>query len=188
MATLKSLVDETTVIKNELKSCHTNLKNNLIAKGVVCSGSDKVSDLVNKINKITSISSVVCGDNYIERVDNNVYYPNSTYVSVEKMPLIVSYTNFKFKGNYRLSIPFYGSGSTTWMFVYHKRGSETVKVVENSSGANGVTVVIDLIDVRKDDIIEIKACKNQSSSNNNIKGISFRCDFVFSCGGEICKV
>ena len=29
MATLKNLVDETTNIKDELKTCHTNLKNNL---------------------------------------------------------------------------------------------------------------------------------------------------------------
>ena len=30
MSTLKQLVDETTNIKNELKTCHTNLKSNLI--------------------------------------------------------------------------------------------------------------------------------------------------------------
>jgi hypothetical protein len=52
MATLKSLVDETTVIKNELKSCHTNLKNNLIAKGVECSDTDKMSSLVNKVGSV----------------------------------------------------------------------------------------------------------------------------------------
>ena len=34
MATLKQLVDETTNIKNELKTCHANLKTNLIDKGV----------------------------------------------------------------------------------------------------------------------------------------------------------
>ena len=49
MATLKSLVDETTNIKNELKTCHTNLKNNLIEKGVECSDSDKMLALINKV-------------------------------------------------------------------------------------------------------------------------------------------
>ena len=53
MATLKSLVDETTVIKNELKTCHTNLKNNLSAKGVGVLNSDKMPSLINKINDIT---------------------------------------------------------------------------------------------------------------------------------------
>ena len=43
MATLKSLVDETGNIKNELAECHANLKNNLIAKGVECGDNDKMS-------------------------------------------------------------------------------------------------------------------------------------------------
>ena len=49
MATLKSLVDETTNIKNELVICHSNLKNNLIEKGVECSDTDKMSSLIDKI-------------------------------------------------------------------------------------------------------------------------------------------
>ena len=53
MATLKSLVDETSNIKNELKTCHTNLKNNLSAKGIGVSSSDKIPSLINKINDIT---------------------------------------------------------------------------------------------------------------------------------------
>lgn len=52
MSTLKQLVDETTNIKNELKTCHTNLKNNLANKGVECSNSDKLLTLVNKIKNI----------------------------------------------------------------------------------------------------------------------------------------
>ena len=52
MATLKSLVDETTNIKNELKICHTNIKNNLVEKGVECSDSDKLLSLVDKVNLV----------------------------------------------------------------------------------------------------------------------------------------
>ena len=52
MATLKSLVDETGNIKDELKTCHINLKNNLIAKGVECSDSDKMLSLINKVDYI----------------------------------------------------------------------------------------------------------------------------------------
>ena len=52
MATLKSLIDETSNIKNELKTCHTNLKNNLIAKGVECSDTDKMSSLIDKVESI----------------------------------------------------------------------------------------------------------------------------------------
>ena len=52
MATLKSLVDETTNIKNELKTCHTNLKNNLVEKGVDASSSDKMATLIDKVRGI----------------------------------------------------------------------------------------------------------------------------------------
>ena len=53
MATLKSLVDETSNIKNELIECHTNLKNNLIAKGVECSKDDKLFSLINKTAELS---------------------------------------------------------------------------------------------------------------------------------------
>lgn len=52
MSTLKQLVDETTNIKNELKTCHTNLKSNLIEKGVECSDADKLLSLVSKVGEI----------------------------------------------------------------------------------------------------------------------------------------
>lgn len=52
MTTLKSLVDETTNIKDELVECHTNLKNNLIEKGVECSDADKMPTLINKVNDV----------------------------------------------------------------------------------------------------------------------------------------
>ena len=62
MATLKSLVDETTNIKNELVECHTNLKNNLIAKGVECSEDDKMSSLVDKIDSIVVSDNAIAGE------------------------------------------------------------------------------------------------------------------------------
>lgn len=52
MSTLKQLVDETTNIKNELKTCHANLKTNLIDKGVECSNTDKLLSLANKVGEI----------------------------------------------------------------------------------------------------------------------------------------
>ena len=52
MATLKSLVDETTNIKNELKTCHANLKNNLVGKGVEVSSGDKLATLVDKVKNL----------------------------------------------------------------------------------------------------------------------------------------
>lgn len=62
MTTLKNLVDETTNIKNELVSCHSNLKNNLIKKGVKCSSTDKMSSLIDKIDGIVVGDNVVAGE------------------------------------------------------------------------------------------------------------------------------
>ena len=49
MSTLKKLVDETTNIKDEIITCHANLKTNLINKGVECSDTDKLLSLVGKV-------------------------------------------------------------------------------------------------------------------------------------------
>ena len=70
MATLKSLVNETTNIKNELKTCHTNLKNTLIEKGVECSDSDKLLSLINKV------------DNIVTEKHNFPVFLNSFFISI----------------------------------------------------------------------------------------------------------
>ncbi len=54
MTTLKSLVDETTNIKDELVTCYTNLKNNLVDKGVEVLPSDKMLILIAKVNNVSS--------------------------------------------------------------------------------------------------------------------------------------
>lgn len=54
MSTLSELVSETTVIKNNLSTCHSNLKTKLQEKGVEVSDSDKITDLINKIDDIQS--------------------------------------------------------------------------------------------------------------------------------------
>ena len=52
MSTLKQLVDETSNIKNELKTCHDNLKSNLSSKGIYVDSTDKMQTLIDKINNI----------------------------------------------------------------------------------------------------------------------------------------
>lgn len=76
MPTLKNLVDETTNIKNELKECHANLKNNLTEKGVECDDADKFSSLVNKISSIKFVDFGY-GDSFLID-DNSFLTPLST--------------------------------------------------------------------------------------------------------------
>ena len=79
MATLKSLVDETSNIKNELKTCHTNLKNNLVNKGVNVSNSDKFSSLINKVKDISIGKKWASGSNVVG--SNYKYITGYNYIS-----------------------------------------------------------------------------------------------------------
>ena len=73
MSTLKQLVDETTNIKNELKTCHTNLKNNLIEKGVECSDTDKLLRLANKVGEIELGKKFIKGITYQNSDNSNLF-------------------------------------------------------------------------------------------------------------------
>lgn len=73
MSTLKQLVDETTNIKNELKTCHANLKNNLIEKGIECSDTDKLLSLVNKVGEIELGKKWASGEHIVNFPSTFVY-------------------------------------------------------------------------------------------------------------------
>ena len=51
-----SLVSELNNIADELVECHTNLKNALIAKGVECSDTDKMSSLIDEVIYMKTIN------------------------------------------------------------------------------------------------------------------------------------
>lgn len=54
MSTLKSLVDETTNIKNELVTCHTDLKTILTDKSIDLTGNEKLLDLISEVGNISN--------------------------------------------------------------------------------------------------------------------------------------
>lgn len=54
-STLKELVDETGLIKNELVSCKDNLKNNLINLDISIDGNEKLSYLISKVKDVKSL-------------------------------------------------------------------------------------------------------------------------------------
>nr|DAO63374.1 MAG TPA: hypothetical protein [Caudoviricetes sp.] len=87
MATLKQLVDETTKIKNELKTCHTNLKNNLIDKGVECSNTDKLLSLANKVGEIELGKKWASGEHIVNFPSTFVY---SVEIDLSNLPFTPS--------------------------------------------------------------------------------------------------
>ena len=89
MATLKNLVDETTNIKNELKECHTNLKNNLIEKGVECSDTDKLLSLVGKVGEIELGKKWASGEHIVNFPSTFVYSVEIDLSNLSFIPSVV---------------------------------------------------------------------------------------------------
>lgn len=123
MTTLKTLVDETTNIKNELINCRTNLKNNLIEKDVECSDIDKISSLIDKVNNIKGFK-MVPGDTC--SIPGFVSKSNNTTTTMN----VVTDFSITMGGNLRLSLCYwlnihYGSTLYAQIIVTVKRNSET---------------------------------------------------------------
>ena len=126
MATLKNLVDETTNIKNELVTCHSNLYNALIEKGVdiLPTDSKKMSNLIEKVKSIKAYPSRVnVGDNH------SVFFDSTTYLETGLSYVdVVSFSNFVIPGNYRASIYAKTRDSTYkgYVRVEHRRNGEVI--------------------------------------------------------------
>lgn len=104
MATLSQLVTETTTIKNNLVSCHTNLKNNLTKKGVQCSSTDKLLSLANKVGEIetgkkwVSGSTSSSGNRTVFRKWSDASDYNTYYITIP-LSFKPSYVIVAYKGN-----------------------------------------------------------------------------------------
>ena len=110
MATLKELVDETTKIKNELVTCHTNLKTNLSNKGISISSSEKLSKLVSKVNSLQNIGDVKKGTT-VDVLVENLDLPTPTF----------NYTQYTFK-----DASFHETDTELFIFLtYNTSGSST---------------------------------------------------------------
>ena len=97
MATLKSLVDETTNIKNELVACHDNLSDILTSKNVSDLASDKLSDLVNKVKLLKPMDLYLYNEgdensritgNWSSgyKLGNGTFVKNSSYIELKALP------------------------------------------------------------------------------------------------------
>lgn len=89
MSTLKQLVDETTNIKNELKTCHTNLKSNLMKKGVECSDTDKLLNLVGKVGEIELGKKWANGEHIVNFPSTFVYSVEIDLSNLSFIPSVV---------------------------------------------------------------------------------------------------
>lgn len=102
MSTLKQLVNETTNIKNELKTCHSNLKTNLIDKGVQILEEDKILNLVRKIADIKELkfaigtTSVTKDGSY--RINGLDFKPNLVIMTYDDSRISLIFSEMEFVG------------------------------------------------------------------------------------------
>ena len=163
MATLKSLVDETSNIKDELKTCHTNLKNNLSSKGVSVSSEDKINNLINKISEINTAPIVVAGNSVtlLSTPKRSTYLQLNSGVLFSFMPTI--------SGSIRFSFNFWCSGYSGVCEIIQKRGTTTIKttsikIPQTTSNSLSTITTADISDIKPKDIIEV-AIQTSGSTN-----------------------
>lgn len=170
MATLKELVNEVTTIKNELKTCHTNLKNNLASKGVTVASSDKIASLINKIPSISTATKVSASDNVLisfigsDRLTDVITVPGTASGST-KVPLCVF--NFKnpFVGSLRLYMEAYSKSYWSYAKFKFVKNGQQVKLV--SFSAQSSTFSVDFTNISKNDVIEIYVYQTLNTQNQS---------------------
>ena len=168
MATLKSLVNETTNIKNELKTCHTNLKDNLISKGVECSDSDKKSSLIDKVEDIERVKNVTISDNVLFDV-SKTSYTTSSYTEDEIYSFYIA-----LNGSLRVSARISSTGtlnSGAKSIFKLVRNGEIIETSNTfSTNSNPLAISYDFKDIKNGDYIKIYAWQTQYTTNiNNVK-------------------
>ena len=173
MATLKSLVDETTNIKNELIECHGNLKNILISKYVECTDNDKLSSLIAKIPTLKVQTNVPIPGTAIQ-----LYYrPNEK--SANKETIVDTFEYSGIEGSIKMQFQLQGANANgTYGYVKIERGGvivydETVTVKSSSY----VKCSLDL-DVKNGDIITLSQKHSQGSYYCYTKEVLISCDYL----------
>ena len=173
MATLKNLVDETTNIKNELITCHTNLRNNLIAKGVECSDTDKMTSLIDKVDSLNVIKgSASPGEVLFILFDKKEYAPTK-----QTTPILTS-QKVKIEGGYRVQFTCGSINNVVIKYgVKHMRNNTVVsQKMFNYSSYAYTSYTYDFSDVRKDDFFEFYAVGDASGTYLHMKDISVSCE------------
>lgn len=171
MATLKNLVDETTVIKNELKTCHTNLKNNLVSKGVTVSSNDKMLNLINKISSISTVTKIVASDNVLfncisstNNTDNSISVPGNGSQAL-------SILNFQsiFTGSIRIDLTAWSKSYSSYVKIDFVKNGTKLKTFSVSNSP--AIISYDFNNILKGDTLTIQVYHSFNSNNLSV-GVS----------------
>ena len=151
MTTLKSLVDETTNIKNEIVECNTNLSRILISKNVEVSEQDKMSDLIEKVDLSLDNNKLFLYNNGVfKQYDHNVLKIGNVYGN---SALNNNYINLKINTTSSSQWSYIGLSSTNTVDIsdYNKL---KVKVKYNKFTPNGSSSIETLATLRKENSLD----------------------------------
>lgn len=177
MTTLKSLVDETTKIKDELVTCYTNLKNNLVAKGVECGSKEKMSTLIGKVGDVKVIPNVIAGDSTvifgtIERIGSTSSTPG--YWNYD---LIKFYVN----GSVRLNFDIYTSKRYgKFKFILTSNSGVVKHESQVFEGVSGQTTLYtyDIDNIENGDVLSLDVTGMNSSYSSSLNNLKISCDGI----------
>ena len=176
MATLKSLVDETTDIKDELKACHSNLKNTLIEKGVECSDNDKMSSLIDKVGDVEQVNKVIASSKVL--INANL----ATYTSTGTAEEEVYAFYMGLVGSVRISAKLRSTGALNtparMVFRLTRNGKTTYASQTFATNNSQITASYDFNDVQNGDLIKVAAWSTDTYCNTVISNLTIGGDII----------
>lgn len=177
MATLKSLVDETINIKNELVECRDTLKQILINKEIeVLESENKLSNLIDEVREISTPINTIIGENYQMLHDTSEKYNELTEYVVVLQHTMLTKGYVTAKASVRSGY----SGAKTYMKIVQRRGSVIIKEEEIESPTNEPVYLSVNLETIPKDVVEyhIKANTTGPGRNAILEDQSIKCNLV----------
>ena len=173
MATLKELVNETTNIKDELKTCHSNLSSALTEKGVSVTSEDKMPNLIDKINSLKVQTNIPIAGTGV------VLYYREEEKATKYETTVDTFTYNGEDGSVRVSFLLAGASNGD-CYAYIKLNRNNTLINDKTVTINSSSYVkcsVDL-DVKKGDTITLSQKFYIGSSYCYSKYTTISCDYL----------
>ena len=161
MTTLKSLVDETTNIKNELVECRDALTQILINKKIENLGSEnKLSALINEVSNIPTVSTCEISDNILFSCE---YNKSIGFTALNQFQVMWQIPSF-FNGSCRVSYTYNGTSAGSSYYItcvqVIRDGKQIYESQRFTTNTTSRTCVVDLYDIKFLDVIRVAGIVN----------------------------
>lgn len=177
MSTLNEITTQLDSIKTDVVTCHTNLKSNLTAKGVTVETTDKMSNLINKVNDLNTFKNIIAGETTLLatlNIGQGADSANFTLMDTFKI-------SFSVNGSVRIKNIIYTGTSTFLGYIRYRVLREGVEVfsttLDTGKSQYDKALTID-IPILKGDVIYIDAKPQHGSYPVYVKSNKVYCDII----------